>query len=162
MSKLPRMNLKNALKLVGTPFIITAIIFGVLVTQQETKTKSRAEVSQTSRYFRFVMKTYTTESFIVRIDNPEIVEQALIDLSGDRKLFPAGEVKKGDGGFNVKPGGFWNWHFDPNTVVLREDEILICESTPADVEINISRWNGKTFCPSQARLDSVYDTPPLP
>ena len=158
-----RYNFKNAVKLIGIPFLLSALVFGVVLTQQNTDLISRAGgYQQSTKYFKLIMSDNPEETFIVRVDDPEISGRIVSDLTEAKSLIFSGRVKKGDGGFNAKVGGYWNWHMDPDTVTVGQKSVYICDSRPSQVEADLSKWLGKTFCPSLALIEAVYDTPVLP
>ena len=121
MSGLTSLKFKRAIKLIGTPFILAAIVFAVFATREKTNLRPQANVSATSKYVRFKISDDPQESFIVRVNNPDVLEQVQKDLDSGKKLFPVGTVREGDGGFNVRLGSYWSWYIDPDSVSMRDN-----------------------------------------
>jgi hypothetical protein len=50
-----------------------------------------------------------SERFVLRVSDPETIRLARERVAGRGAGFPAGPVRRGDGGFNAP----WSWHLDP-------------------------------------------------
>lgn len=96
------------------------------------------------------------ESFIVKITDPAVIQQALDDLNGERQLIVSGIVNSDNGGFNSP----WSWHLNPATIELGENFTEICDATLSYIENNLSDWLGQQYCPWSLRVNAVYDAPP--
>jgi hypothetical protein len=93
------------------------------------------------------------EQFRVRTSSPAFIAAARAELQlppSQRRLFPAGAIAAGDGGFNTG----WSWHHE--SPVLTEAAIELCDGRPSMVEADLGYWLGtvKSFCPWAARVQS--------
>ena len=86
------------------------------------------------------------ERFVVRLTDPETLRLAEENRLGRSNAFPAGPLRRGDGGFN----GPWTWHLDPGETRFVEAAIEICDGRPSYVEANQADF--PTYCPWGARV----------
>ncbi|MBI3443504.1 Ig-like domain-containing protein [Candidatus Woesebacteria bacterium] len=153
----------NILKI---PLLLMILLITLVVSQKVQKIRSKAYTADGSeKYFRFTMRDNPNEYFFVKITDTITINKALNDLYGSRELIVGGTVRETSGGFNIKDlrdGSYWSWHLDPVSIVLERSFIELCDGRPSYVEERLIQWIGRTFCPWQARVDSVYDYPPLP
>jgi hypothetical protein len=87
-----------------------------------------------------------SEQLVVRSTHPETVAQMRDALAGRRSGFPAGPLRRGDGGFN----GPWSWHLDPAQTRFVDAAIEVCDGTPSYVEAHVADF--PTYCPWGARV----------
>lgn len=90
------------------------------------------------------------EEFRVATSSPEFIAQARAQLASpvaQRRLFPSGRIRGGDGGTNVG----WSWHFTAG-VELAEVTIELCDARPSMVEADLRYWLRRvgSFCPWSA------------
>jgi len=88
-----------------------------------------------------------------------VINRLLADLNGSRKLIVSGFVTSGNGGFNNNGTINWNWHLDPQKLMVGDAFMEVCDSTPSDIENNLKLWLGKQFCPWGNRVTAVFDAP---
>lgn len=158
-----RYKFRDAIKLVGIPFLLSVIFYGVILVRQNTNFPSKARViPETVKYFKLISQDNQDDFFIIRVDNPEISNEIISRDNLGKRIIISGRVKKGDGGFNIKRGGYWNWHLDPDSINISEKEVNLCDAEPSVVDKNLEDWIGKTYCPSEVKVGAVYDTPVLP
>lgn len=86
------------------------------------------------------------ESFHVLLSDPAViagVEARLADGTWDGIV--TGELARGDGGFNAP----WSWHLLPETVVIADATIELCDGEPSMVEDDLDYWvdTVERFCP---------------
>ena len=86
------------------------------------------------------------EQFVVRSTHAETIAQLREAAAGRRQGFPAGPLRRGDGGFNAP----WSWHLDPAETRLVEAAIEVCDGTPSYVEAHVGDF--PTYCPWGARI----------
>jgi hypothetical protein len=86
------------------------------------------------------------EQFVMRVRDPETIRLARENLQGRNSAFPAGPLRRGDGGFNAP----WSWHLDPAEVRLTEAAIEVCDGLPSYVESHQAEF--PTYCPWAARI----------
>jgi hypothetical protein len=86
------------------------------------------------------------ETFVMRVRDAETIRLAREGLRGRSSAFPAGPLRRGDGGFNAP----WSWHLDPAEVRLVEAAIEICDGRPSYVETHLSDY--PSYCPWGARI----------
>jgi hypothetical protein len=86
------------------------------------------------------------ETFVMRVRDPETIRLAREGLQGRAQSFPAGPLRRGDGGFNAP----WSWHLDPAEVRLVEAAIEVCDGLPSYVEAHLSDY--PRYCPWGARI----------
>lgn len=143
-----------------TPKMARNYTFTILVSDGTSKAFKKFTITITSqvRYFRYVMRGNANEWFIVKMTNPATIQQALDDLNGTRSLIVSGIVNSGNKEFNSP----WSWHLDPATIVLGPLFIELCNARPSYVEAHLAEWLGRQYCPWNARVNAVYDTPPIP
>jgi len=89
------------------------------------------------------------ETFVMRATDPETVRIAHDNLAGRNQRFPAGPLRRGDGGFNAP----WTWHLDPGEVRMVEVAIELCDGRPSYVEAHQADY--PTYCPWGARVVGV-------
>lgn len=67
-----------------------------------------------------------------------------------RRLFPAGAIAAGNGGFNLN----WGWHF--TDISLVENAVEVCDGSPSMVQANLAYWLNtvRNFCPWSAYVDA--------
>jgi hypothetical protein len=79
--------------------------------------------------------------FVLRVSDAETIRLARERLAGRGTGFPAGPVRRGDGGFNAP----WSWHLDPAETRIVEAAIEVCDGTPSYVEAHLDEF--PTYCP---------------
>lgn len=60
----------------------------------------------------------------------------------------SGLVVKGNGGFNTP----WSWHLAPESIIVADVSIELCDGTPDMIEANVDAWiaGPRRFCPWSA------------
>ena len=86
------------------------------------------------------------ERFVVRTSDPDTIRAAEENRQGRSGAFPAGVLKRGDGGFNAP----WTWHLDPASVRFVEAAIEVCDGRPSYVESHQSEF--ERYCPWGAKV----------
>lgn len=86
------------------------------------------------------------ERFVLRVTHPETIRLARERLAGRGAGFPAGPVRRGDGGFNAP----WSWHLDPAETRMVEAAIEVCDGRPSYLEAHIDEF--PAYCPWGARV----------
>jgi hypothetical protein len=86
------------------------------------------------------------ERFVLRVTDPETIRLAREGLAGRGTSFPAGPVRRGDGGFNAP----WSWHLDPAETRMVEAAIEVCDGRPSYLEAHLDDF--PTWCPWGARV----------
>ena len=86
------------------------------------------------------------EQFVVRSTHAPTAALMREALGGRRSGFPAGPLRRGDGGFNAP----WSWHLDPAETRFVEAAIEVCDGTPSYVEAHLAEF--PTYCPWGARI----------
>ena len=81
------------------------------------------------------------ERFILRTTDPETIERARQNRRGLNRMFPAGPLRRGDGGFNAP----WTWHLDPAETRMVEVAIEVCDGRPSYVEAHQADF--PSYCP---------------
>ena len=81
------------------------------------------------------------ERFVLRVTDLETIRLARERLAGRGSRFPAGPVRRGDGGFNAP----WSWHLDPAETRMVEVAIEVCDGTPSYVEAHLDEF--PMYCP---------------
>lgn len=116
-----------------------------------------------AKYFKYTSPASTRapeESFIVAMTDQDDINNAM-----NNSLIVSGVVKEGDGGFNISfgqtPSGSWSWYLDPSTITFGQYAMEVCDGRPSFVERTRSEWLGHRFCPWNARMTAVYDSPPM-
>lgn len=94
------------------------------------------------------------EEFRVSTSSPQFIAQARAQLAlpaAQRRLFPAGPIRAGNGGHNLE----WSWHFTGD-VELAEATIELCDGRPSMVEADLRYWLRRvgSFCPWGAYVDA--------
>ena len=145
----------------GTPTATGNYVFTILVSDGISNALKEFRISVTSqqpsaKFFRFVMRDNSAESFIVKITDPTVIKQVLDELYGQRHLIVGGVLNSGDGGFNSP----WSWHLEPSSIKFGENYIEVCDARPSYIESHLAEWLGQRYCPWIAVIDSVYDAPP--
>lgn len=130
-------------KLIVAGLIITALLALAFLSLQVPQTPSGD----------FFVVDVLGERFVIHVTDPETVSLANENLEGKNKLFPSGQLARGDGGFN-KP---WSWYLKPETVRMVEVSIEVCDGTPSFVEKELDYWFGtvKSYCPWAGRIVAV-------
>jgi hypothetical protein len=87
------------------------------------------------------------EEFRVDSASPGFIASARGQLAlpaAQRRLFPAGSIRSGNGGYNLD----WSWHFTSD-VALAEVSIELCDARPSMVEADLRYWlrTVRSFCP---------------
>jgi len=82
-----------------------------------------------------------SEQFVLRVTDAETIRLARERLAGRGTGFPAGPVRRGDGGFNAP----WSWHLDPAETRIVEAAIEVCDGTPSYVEAHLDEF--ASYCP---------------
>jgi len=113
--------------------------------------------SSTSPRGKYFLVDVHGERFIIYVTDAETIELAIENMQGKNKMFPMGELGRGDGGFN-KP---WSWHLKPDTVRMVEVSIELCDGTPSFVEDELEYWleTVKNYCPWGGRIIAMGDDP---
>lgn len=101
------------------------------------------------------------ESFCLYSTNPDTIRLATQNYYGLNTTHPTGPVRAGDGGFNYGFGGlpqdkywrYWSWHLDPQTTVMAEATIEICDGLPSAVEYG--PLDIGTYCPWNAHVTAL-------
>jgi hypothetical protein len=106
--------------------------------------------SPDAAYTEFVVAV-GEEIFVVRTTRAEVAARARDSLAGRSRLFPAGPLEQGDGGFN-RP---WSWHHDPERVDFVEAAIEVCDGRPSYVETHLEDFLALGYCPWDGRVVSV-------
>ncbi len=108
----------------------------------------------TGRYF---LVDVQGERFVMLIKDKEVVRLAEERMAGLNNMFPSGKLARGDGGFN-RP---WSWHLVPETVIMAEVSIELCDGLPSHVESELDYWVDTVgrFCPWSAVIISSADRP---
>ncbi len=90
------------------------------------------------------------QSFFVRIDDPEIAQQAAAQIGQADQLVLTGHVMPGDGGFNSP----WAWHLDPADISFSEVTIELCDGCPQTIEEDPDGWirTVGVYCPWDGRI----------
>ncbi len=86
------------------------------------------------------------ESFHVLLTDPAVIAEVEARLAaGTWEGIVNGELARGDGGFNAP----WSWHLVPETVVIAESTIELCDGRPSMVEDDLDYWvdTVERFCP---------------
>ena len=94
-----------------------------------------------------------SERFVMRVSDPETIRLSRQRLAGRGTGFPAGPVRRGDGGFNAP----WSWHLDPAETRIVEAAIEVCDGTPSYVEAHLEDF--PTYCPWSARVVARQSAP---
>jgi hypothetical protein len=89
-----------------------------------------------------------SERFVLRVSDPETIRLARDRLAGRGTGFPAGPVRRGDGGFNAP----WSWHLDPAETRIVEAAVEVCDGTPSYLEAHLDDF--PTYCPWGASIVS--------
>jgi hypothetical protein len=89
---------------------------------------------------------HASQEFRARTTSASVIAQARQQLQlpvAERRLFPIGSIKAGDGGYNRS----WRWHF--TDFALAEMAIELCDGTPVLLEEDLTYWLNtvKSFCP---------------
>jgi hypothetical protein len=87
-----------------------------------------------------------SETFMVRVTDPETILAFRAAAAGGRSGFPIGPLRRGDGGFNAP----WSWHLDPDETRLTEAAIEVCDGMPSYVQAHLDDF--PTYCPWGARI----------
>jgi hypothetical protein len=88
----------------------------------------------------------TGERFVVRLTDADTIERARENLRGQNRMFPAGPLRRGNGGFNAP----WTWHLDPAETRFVEAAIEVCDGRPSYVEGHQPEY--ATYCPWGAKV----------
>lgn len=86
------------------------------------------------------------ERFVIRLTDPATIAHARANLRGQNQMFPAGPLRRGDGGFNAP----WTWHLDPDQTRMVESAIEVCDGRASYVEAHQSEY--PTYCPWGAKV----------
>lgn len=86
------------------------------------------------------------EQFVLRTVDPETIRLAEENMRGLNGRFPAGPLRRGDGGFNAP----WSWHLDPARTRFVEAAVGVCDGRPSYVEQHRSDF--ASYCPWGARV----------
>jgi hypothetical protein len=97
-----------------------------------------------------------TQEFRARTQSAAVITQARQQLQlpvAERRLFPIGPIKEGNGGYNLA----WKWHF--TDFELAEVTIELCDGTPKLLEEDLAYWldTVKSFCPWKAYVHAELD-----
>jgi len=87
-----------------------------------------------------------SETFVLRLSDPEAIRLARERMRGENGSFPLGPLRSGNGGFNAP----WSWHLDPAETRMVEAAIEVCDGTPSYVEAHQADF--PTYCPWGARV----------
>lgn len=89
------------------------------------------------------------ERFVLRVADSAAARLARERMLGGNIRFPAGPLRRGDGGFNQP----WHWHFVPDRVQMVEGAIEVCDARPSYVEAHIDDFL-LSYCPWGAEIIS--------
>jgi hypothetical protein len=89
-----------------------------------------------------------SETFVLRLTDPATIAAVERALQGSASTFPAGPLRRGDGGFNQP----WSWHLDPAETRMVEAAIEVCDGTPSYVEGHVDDFVAVGYCPWGARV----------
>ncbi|MEM0482086.1 MAG: hypothetical protein QXM16_04260 [Nitrososphaerota archaeon] len=94
---------------------------------------------------RYFLVDVLGERFVIYVTDAETIRLAEDNMRGLNRLFPIGELERGDGGFNWP----WSWHLHPDTVRLAEFSIELCDGLPSYVESELDYWVDTvgSYCP---------------
>lgn len=92
-----------------------------------------------------------TETFVVRVTDPETIRLGFANLRGEASVFPIGPLVRGDGGFNAP----WSWHIDPAAVRFTEFAIEVCDGRPSYVQEHVDDFVAIGYCPWGGRVVGV-------
>jgi hypothetical protein len=95
--------------------------------------------------FRFRLAA-VAERFVLRTTDRETIARAEANLRGENRMFPAGPLRAGSGGFNAP----WTWHLDPAETRFVEAAIEVCDGRPSYVEGLQADF--PSYCPWGARV----------
>jgi hypothetical protein len=106
---------------------------------------------------RYFLVDVQGERFVMLVKDREAARLAEERMAGLNNMFPSGELARGDGGFN-RP---WSWHLVPETVIMAEVSIELCDGLPSHVESGLDYWVDTVgrFCPWSAVIISSADSP---
>lgn len=90
------------------------------------------------------------ERFRLQLTDPARVEEARRHLESGRTGVVAGELGRGDGGFNQPYG----WHLVPITVRFPDAATEVCDGVPSHVQGDLDYWVDTVgrYCPWGARI----------
>jgi uncharacterized protein (TIGR03437 family) len=101
-------------------------------------------------------------TFVVRIDNPAVIDQAraLLSLPLSERLPVQGIVVKAPVSYNAP----WGFHFDPDSISFFETNIEVCDASAQEVEnhlaeIGASFLPGNHWCPWNSALLAEVPAP---
>ena len=129
--------------------------------QKCLETESISTPATQPKYFLFQFNPApnSNEDFIVRVENPQLIQQLTDDLKASRRLIISGIVQQGNGGFNHNGVRYWNWYLG-GTLIAGESFIEVCDARPSQVEQDVHNWIGQQYCPWENHVAAVYDFPP--
>lgn len=98
----------------------------------------------------FIVETGGGETFRIKINDPQIVQQADSLLGAGINKIVHGPIIAGDGGFNAP----YSWHLSPDEITFPDLAIELCDGRPSFVENDLSYWleSVEVYCPWGAKL----------
>lgn len=121
---------------------------------EDTPPTPAPPTSPTATTFSFLIRGKSVdERFLYRTESSARIaamRQQLALPAENRRLFPAGTIAAGNGGFNLN----WGWHYTEMELV--ESAIEVCDATPSMVQANLNYWltTVKNFCPWAAYVEA--------
>ena len=91
------------------------------------------------------------ERFEIFVTNPETIRLAKDNFQGKNKRFPIGKILRGNGGFNQP----WSWHLQPESVLMTEVAIELCDGRPSYVETHVNDYVAAGYCPWSGKIVKV-------
>ena len=108
----------------------------------------------------FNMQDITRSNFVIKITNPEAIQEARdIVASGDDKIV-VGRIVKRQADYNRR----WSFHYSPETIQFAEAAIEVCDATIPYVEDHLDEAGGAFlpglyWCPWTGRLTEEVTAP---
>ncbi len=106
---------------------------------------------------RYFLVDVQGEKFVIKVTDGEAVRLAEERMMGLNRMFPLGELARGDGGFNMP----WSWHLKPESVRMVDASIELCDGLPSHVESDLDYWVDVVgqYCPWSAEIVASADEP---
>jgi hypothetical protein len=83
------------------------------------------------------------EVFRILLRDLDLIAQARALVGAGNRKIVAGNLARGNGGFNAP----WSWHLDPASIRFPEVAVELCDGCPGGVEANAGTWGTGLFCP---------------
>src|SRR5262245_14508185 len=77
-----------------------------------------------------------TETFVMCITGPGATRLEAETVHGKKRMFPSGQMESVLGGFNFT----WNWHYSPQSVLMVEASIEVCDGRPSYVSEHVADY----------------------